>query len=65
MWTTFCQVLAPIFGLLVIVGLKKLGSSNLQAILGKSLYIPIPFVFNIPYKPFSTLGQYFNVSECN
>jgi hypothetical protein len=57
--------MTPILGLLIILALRTVGSSNLEGFTNKSLYIPIPYFFNIPYKPFSTLGQLFNVSDCN
>lgn len=34
-------------------------------IASSSFYIPIPFIFNIPYKPFSALGMFFNITDCN
>ena len=63
--TNVCQILAPIFGLLLVYALKAMGSSNMEILSGRSLYLPVPFIFNIPYKPFSSLGQYFNISECH
>jgi hypothetical protein len=45
--------------------MREMGGSNLKMLAGASLYIPIPFFFNIPYKPFSALGLLFNITECD
>jgi len=63
--TNICQVLTPIFGLLVVVAMKEVGGSNLQYIGDLHIYVPIPQMFHLPYKPLSSLGKVFNVSECD
>ena len=45
--------------------LRHLGESSLDMFTDRSLYIPIPYLFNIPYKPFQALSSYFNISDCN
>lgn len=44
--------------------LRKLGESSMDMFTDRSLYIPIPYIFNIPYKPFQALSNYFNISDC-
>ena len=65
MGTNICQILTPIIGLFVVHALRKLGESSLDMFTDRSLYIPIPYIFNIPYKPFQALASYFNISDCN
>jgi hypothetical protein len=45
--------------------MREIGGSNLKMIANASLYVPIPYIFNIPYKPFSALGSMFNITDCN
>ena len=63
--TNICQIITPIMGLFVVHVLRQLGESNLNMVTNKALYIPIPYLLNIPYKPFAALGQFFNISDCN
>ncbi len=63
--TNICQILTPIIGLFVVHALRTLGESSLDMITEKALYIPIPYLFNIPYKPLQVLADYFDISDCN
>ena len=63
--TNICQILTPVIGLFVVHALRQLGESSLDMVTGRSLYIPIPYIFNIPYKPFSALTQQFSISDCD
>ena len=63
--TNICQAITPIIGLCVVYVFRYLGTTSLDLINGKSMYIPIPFIFNLPLKPFSTFNPYFNISDCN
>jgi hypothetical protein len=56
--------MTPIIGLFVVHALRQLGESSLDMLTDRSLYIPIPYIFNIPYKPFHTLQDYFKISDC-
>lgn len=49
--TNVCQILTPITGLFVVQSLKNLGENSMRAVLDKTLYIPVPFLFNVPYMP--------------
>lgn len=62
--TNICQILTPIIGLFVVHMLRIQGESSLDMITDRALYIPIPYIFNIPYKPFQTLASYFNITDC-
>lgn len=64
MGTNICQVLTPIIGLMVVHALRTLGESSMDMFTNRSLYIPIPYLLNIPYKPFQALSSYFNISDC-
>ena len=37
----------------------------MKAVLDKTLYIPVPYLFNVPYMPLQSLVSYFNISDCN
>ena len=63
--TNVCQILTPITGLFVVQSLKNLGESSMRAVLDKTLYIPVPFLFNVPYMPLQSLVSYFNISDCD
>lgn len=62
--TNICQILTPIIGLFVVHALRQLGESSIDMFTDRSLYIPIPYIFNIPYKPFQALSNHFNISDC-
>ena len=62
--TNICQCLTPIIGLLLIVLLQKIASSNISKYLEKPIYSGLPFMFNLPYQQIGGTGLLFNISTC-
>jgi len=62
--TNLCQVVTPILVLLIVLVLKHVSKSNIEFMAEFSFYLPIPFLFHVPYEPLSNLGKVFNITEC-
>jgi hypothetical protein len=57
--------MTPIIGLAILAIMKYLGEASLGLINGKQLYVPIPFLLNVPLKPFAVLNTFFNITDCD
>lgn len=62
--TNLCQLVTPIIVLFIVLILKQVSKSNIEFMAEFSLYLPVPFLFHIPYEPLSNFGKVFNISEC-
>jgi hypothetical protein len=54
--TNLCQLVTPIIVLLIVLLLKQVSKSNIEFMAEFVLYLPVPFLFHIPYEPLSNFG---------
>jgi hypothetical protein len=47
--TNLCQLVTPVIVLLIVLLLKQVSKSNIEFMAEFMLYLPIPFLFHIPY----------------
>lgn len=62
--TNVMQLFLPVILLILCMFLKEAIVSNTAVFANQEISLPIPYFFNIPLKPLSTFGQFFNVSDC-
>lgn len=59
-------MLVPLWSLGVICFLRKVCLANSEFISNTEIRLPVPFFYNVPLKPLSSLpGSIFNVTDCN
>jgi hypothetical protein len=63
--TNLCQIITPVLVLFIVLILKEVSKSNIEFMAEFSLYLPVPFIFHIPYEPLSNFGKVFNITECD
>jgi hypothetical protein len=62
--TNLCQMVTPILVLLIVLILKEVSKSNIEFMAEFSIYLPVPYLFHLPYEPLSNFGKVFNISDC-
>ena len=63
--TNVLQLLVPIICLIIQIFLTEAMVEGSSLFLNQELNFPIPYFYNIPLKPLSSLGLVYNVSSCN
>ena len=62
--TNFLQIFIPILGLTFMMFLREAVVSNMEVFSNNEIAIPIPFFYQLPLKPLSVFGKFFNVTDC-
>lgn len=62
--TNLLQLLLPVVLLSLCMFLREAIVSNTAVFANQDISLPIPFFYNLPLKPLSAFGQFFNVSDC-
>ena len=44
--------------------LREAVVSNMEVFSNSEISVPVPFFYNVPLKPLSELGKFFNVTDC-
>ena len=65
MTSNIVQIVVPIFGLFIMCLLRECLKSNMDVFANLQVAVPVPALFNVPLKPFSGFGKFFNVTDCN
>ena len=64
-WTNIVQIMAPVIGLLIVLLVKMLGGQIMDGLVTKLIYVPFPFIYGLDYNTLSSVGGFFNVTECD
>lgn len=65
MLTNTLQLTMPIVALCIMVFMREALVESTSLFSNQEITVPIPFYYNLPLKALTTLGQYFNVTDCN
>ena len=55
----------PIVSLIIMIFLREAIVEGTSLFSNQEITVPIPFYYNLPLKALTSLGSYFNVTDCN